>query len=180
MIHDLCNIFPETDLDTFHQANIIDKNSLSEIIGLEKREDVLAKLNALQITDNALQIPLIPKRYQVSNSTGLRSNKTIYNTRVSLDVQPMDRNLKELFENWNNKEVLIYLIRRTHAHLYGTTLQPLILTYQEVHSTESEELKGFNLTIQGNNYSAPFYFNANDINEHPMVRGLAFELSGEL
>ncbi len=76
--------------------------------------------------------------------------------------------------------MVAFVARRSHSHLYGTSQQPLVFSFTELHATNPTGLKGFTLSMKVEGYGDAKYFAGNE-DEFPVIRrGLAFELAGSL
>lgn len=180
MVYDLCNLYEQDNLDTFHEINIISTKNLPEFNDLDKNDDVLSLINSLPQEHNILRIPLMPEKYSVRSETRILKNNKKFETKINFPLTPQDRNLKQILDMYNNQTVVVFLKRHLQSQLYGTGMQPLLMTYEELHSSKSTGLKGFTLNIEGTTYGASRYFTAAEVEDSPIVQGLAFELAGSL
>ncbi|MDN3595308.1 hypothetical protein [Zunongwangia endophytica] len=180
MIQNLCNIVQEDNFDTFHKATIIEASKLPKFNHLTKAQDVLTIINNLPEEFQAMIIRFMPERFNLSNKTKIQKGSRIYKTDFSLPLSPQDANIQSLLETYNNKEVVVLITRHSHSYLYGTSEQPLLFTYEELHNPAPSGLKGYTLSMNNESYGAALYFAGNEA-EFPVVnRGLAFQLAGSL
>ena len=125
-------------------------------------------------------IRFLPERFSLGNKTRIQNGSRLYDTDFSMPLTPQDANIQKLLEAYNNNEVVVLITRHTHSYLYGTSEQPLLFTYDELHNTSPSGLKGYTLSMTNVSYGAPLYFAGNEA-EFPIVnRGLAFQLAGSL
>lgn len=180
MVYDLCNIGTQKNQDTFHEISIIRSDGLPAFGNLEKNQDILSVLNALDEDHDVLHIPLLPEKYSVSKKTTLSNKNAGFNVNINFPITPQDRNLNALLNDYNNHLVIAVVRRRLETHLYGTPLQPLTFSYDETNPNKPEALKGYTIFLKGSVYGAGHNFTAEDIDENPLPRGLAFELAGRI
>lgn len=180
MIQNLCNVIDELNFDTFYKASIIEASQLPKFNHLTKDGEVLTIINNLPEEFQAMIIQFLPEKFSLDNSTNIVNGSRNYRTRFSLPLVPQDANIQNLLETYNNKEVVVLITRHTHSYLYGTSEQPLLFTYDELHAPGPTGLKGYNLSMGNDSYGAPKYF-AGQESEFPIInRGLAFQLAGSL
>ena len=180
MIQNLCNLVEDINFDTYYKATIIEASQLPFFNHLTKDSDILGIVNSIPQTFQAFVISFIPEKFSLSNDTAISKNQKSYESRFSLPLVPHDVNIQNLLERYNNKLVVVFITRHTHSSLYGTQAQPLLFTYDEMHSPSPTGLKGFNLNMRGKGYGAPKHF-AGKESDFPIVqRGLAFQLAGSL
>lgn len=182
MILDLCNIFDDINFDTFFKIRIIEATQLPKFNHLHSKEEIITIINSLELLSNpkVLDIPFLPEKFSISNATRTNNGNTIYSTRLGFPILPMDSALKDLLETYNNKLVVAFVIKHTSAHLYATSMQPLLFTYDELHANTNSGLKGYNISLVGENYGAPIYFTNVEQDILPNLQTLAFELAGEI
>ncbi len=180
MITNLCNLFTDFNLDTFYKIRIIEAGQLPDFNHLTSKLDILAIINDLPDTVQAMDVPLLPEKFTVKNDTKLRSGSKVYETKISFPLLPMDSNLKTLLETYNNKLVIAFLYRQTYAHLYGTAAQPLLFMYDELHASNPIGIKGFSLQLDGEGYGDAKYYTNPEQQIMPDMGYLAFTLAGTL
>ena len=180
MIQNLCNIVEDVNFDTFYKATIIEASQLPHFNHLTKDNDILGIVNSIPQTFQAFVISFLPEKFSLGNDTTVRNTQKIYESKFSLPLVPQDANIQNLLETYNNKLVVTFITRHTHSSLYGTKAQPMLFTYDEMHSPSPAGLKGYNLNMRGQSYGAPKHF-AGKESDFPIVqRGLAFQLAGSL
>lgn len=180
MITNLCNLFTDFNLDTFYKIRIIEASQLPDFNHLTTKNDILAILNDLPETVQAMDIPLLPEKYSVKNDTKTRNNNKAYDTKITFPLLPQDSNLKTLLETYNNKLVIAFIFRKTYAHLYGTAAQPLLFLYDELHASNPTGIKGFSIELDGEGYGDAKYFTKNEQEIMPDMPYLAFTLAGTI
>lgn len=180
MIQNLCNIFNESSFDTFFKIVIIEATQLPKFNHLTPDEEVLSVVNSLPSAFQAMVIPFIPEKFSLSSNTALVNENKQYRHSVSLPLIPQDAAIQGLLESFNNKLVVAFVVRHSHSHLYGTSEQPLLFTYDELHAPTPAALKGYNLAMAGETYGAAKYFAGKETDFPVIDRGLAFQLAGSL
>ncbi len=180
MITNLCNLVTDFNLDTFYKIRVIETSQLPDFNHLTNKIDVLAILNGIPETVQAMDIPLLPEKTSIKNDTKIRGGNKTYDAKISFPLVPMDDALKALLETYNNRLVIAFVFRKTHAHLYGTSAQPLLFSYDELHSPNTIGLKGFSITMDGESYGDAKYFTKTEQEIMPDIGYLAFTLSGTL
>jgi len=180
MIHNLCNVIDELNFDTFYKASIVEASQLPKFNHLTKDEEILGIINNLPEEFQAMIIRFLPEKFSLGNKTAIKNGTRIYQTDFSLPLVPQDANIQNLLETYNNKEVVVLITRHTHSYLYGTSEQPLLFTYDEMHAPSPIGLKGYNLSMSNDSYGAPKYFAGNETDFPIINRGLAFQLAGSL
>lgn len=180
MIYNLCNIFSDQNLDTFHQISIIEATQLPDFNHLDPKLDILAILNSLPDHFQAMRVPFLPEKTRIQSQTKIRNQNRNYATDLKFPVLPQDSALKDLLETYNNKLVVALVKRNTQSHLYGTSAQPLTFVYDELHANNHQGMKGFDISLDGEGYGAPIYFSQAEIGTEPVIDGLAFQLAGTL
>ena len=180
MIYNLCNLIDESNLDVFYKITIIEATQLPHFDHLTPKDEILNIINGIPLTFKAMLIPLLPEKYSLSNTDASRELNTAWNTRISFPVVPQDEALRDLLEGYNNKDVVAFISRITHAHLYGTHAQPLRFSYDELHSTSPSGLKGFTINLSGTGYGPAKYFAGKDVDFPINTKGLSFTLAGSL
>lgn len=180
MIQNLCNLVDELNFDTFYKATIIEASQLPKFNHLTPKSEVLAIINNLPDSFQAMVIPFLKKRFSLADGTKTPNGNIAFSPRISFPIVPQDAAIQALLDTYNNKEVLCFVTRVTHSYLYGTQAQPLLFTYDELHDTAPEGLKGYSLNLQGNSYAGALYFAGKEVDFPVINRGLAFELAGSL
>lgn len=180
MIYNLCNLVDETNLDTFYKILIVEVSQLPVFDHLSPKDEVLSIINSLPETFRAMVVPFLREKHSVASTSRDNNGNNIWRHSISFPLVPQDEAIQTLLESFNKKEVVAFLVRITHSHLYGTQLQPLLFSYDELHSPNKLGLKGFSISLQGDTYGPPMYFAGSEV-EFPVIkRGLAFQLAGSL
>ena len=179
-MQNLCNLVEERNLDTFYKILIAEASALPKFDSLTPKDEVLSIINSLPSTAQAMVIPLLPEKFSVNSTTKLINGNAGHSHSITLPLVPQDAALQELLDTFNNMTVVAFLTRVGHSHLYGTTAQPLLFTYDEMHATDKTGLKGYTLKMQGDTYGGGNYY-AGKESEFPVLnRGLAFQLAGKI
>lgn len=180
MIHSLCNLVDESNLDTFYKATIIEASQLPFFDHLTPKQEVLEIINSLPASFQAMVIPFLREKLNLSSGTVFNKENKGYQHRISFPLVPQDEAIQQLLEIYNNKLVVVFLSRISHSYLYGTQAQPMLFTYNELHATGKTAIKGYTLEQEGITYGPGFYF-AGKESDFPVInRGLAFQLAGSL
>ncbi len=180
MIHSLCNLVDDTNLDTFYKATIIEASQLPFFDHLTSKNEILEVINSIPSTFQAMIVPFLPEKLNVASGSNLNNGNKAYNHSISFPVVPQDAAIQGLLETYNNKTVVVFITRLTHSYLYGTQAQPLLFSYDELHAPAKPGLKGYSLSQQGRTYGPAVYF-AGKESEFPVLnRGLAFQLAGSI
>ncbi len=179
-MQNLCNLVEEQNLDTFYRILIAEASSLPRFDNLTSQEEILTVLNSLPSTHQAMIIPLLPEKYNIGSGTKLNNRSTGYAHNISFPLVPQDAAIKSLLETYNNKTVVAFLTRQSHSYLYGTSAQPMLFTFDELHAPNKTSLKGYTISMQGESYGPAIYF-AGSEEDFPVInRGLAFQLAGTI
>jgi len=180
MIQNLCNLVNESNFDTFYKATIIETSQLPEFDDLTPDQDILSILNSLPDSFNAMVIPFLPEKFNLSSNSAPNNDNASFQHALSFPLVPQDAAIKNLLERYNNKLVVAFISKISQSILYGTQAQPLYFKYDELHAASRTGLKGYTLSMQGKTYAAPIYFEGRQ-EEFPVTnRGLAFQLAGSL
>ena len=180
MIYNLCNLVDETNLDLFYKITIIEATQLPKFDHLTPKDEILNIINNIPPTFKAMVVPLLPEKISLSNADASRGANNSWSTRINFPMVPQDVALQELLDTYNNREVVAFLSRITHSHLYGTQAQPLRFSFNEMHSSTPSGLKGFQVSLSGTGYGAAKYFAGKDSDFEVTKKGLAFTLAGSL
>lgn len=179
MIYDLCNLYSDINLDTFFRISVIESSQLPKFTHLDGKNSILAILNSIPDTFQAIKVPFLPEKFDISHETKNDEN-IVFRTKISFPLLPQDAALKDLLETYNKRNVIAFLKRHNSYHLYGTSQHPLELTYGELHASNHAGAKGYNLDINGETPGSAVYFSQAEIGENPIIQGLAFQLAGTL
>lgn len=177
MIYQLCNQGNEQN-DSFYSVSIIKKSSLPRFNHLTSDATIESIFTAIADSSDVIITDLLPENLTLSATTTTSNHDKTYSVNSSFVITPLDKNLQTLLEGYNNEEVVLLLKQHNSTFLYGTYTSPLILTYNELHSTKAEELKGYTVNIAGRCLGTSKQFETLEFNI--FSRGLAFELAGSL
>lgn len=180
MIHNLCNLVEEENLITFYKPTIIEAAQLPRLDHLSLNDTILGIVDILPESFQAMVVPFIRERFTLSVGTRINKGNINFNPRLSLPIVPQDANVQELLESFNNKQTVVMVTKRNYSYLYGSSVQPLLFTYSEMHATNPIGLKDYNLNMQGDTYGPALYFLGSEIDFPVLRRSLAFELAGTL
>lgn len=178
MITKICNTGNEHHIDTFYKIAIILADDLPKFSHLTNNNTIKEYITNLPDTAQVLITDLLPKNLSISNPTIIGSNGTTKKIAISFLLTPLDKNLQTLLAEFNNKEVIVLLSKRSTDNLYGTTLQPLLFSYSPKHSNNPSEIKGYTVSCSGETYSECIFYENIEFNIY--TRGLAFELAQEI
>ena len=177
MIVKVCNQGNEQN-DTFHSVSIIKRSSLSPFNHLTADAAIQTIITNLPDSSDVLNADLLPENASVNASTTPDANGKAYNVSSNFTITPLDKNLQNLLEVYNNQEVILLLNKHNRTFLYGTYTSPLLLTYNELHSNQAQGLKGYTINIRGKCLGISKQF---EVLEFDIFnRGLAFDLAGSL
>lgn len=180
MIQNLCNLVEDVNFDIFYKATIIEASQLPNFDHLTPNSEILGIINSLPESFQAMVVPFLREKFTITDGTRLNNSNVNFSPRISFPLVPQDAAIQELLNTYNNKEVVLFVSRLTHSYLYGTSAQPLLFTFDELHATTPTGLKGYTLNMQGDNYGPATYFAGRE-SEFPVLnRGLAFQLAGSL
>lgn len=177
MIYNLCNQGNEQN-DTFHSISVIKKSSLALFNHLTADATIQSIITSLAESSEAIILDLLPENVSLTATTGKDDNGKFYNVNNGFTLTPLDKNLQTLLEQYNNQEVVVLLKKNTSTFLYGTTTSPLLFTYNELHDSTAQGLKGYSISLRGKCLGASKQF---EVLEFDIFnRGLAFDLAGSL
>lgn len=159
---------------------IAEASALPRFDEVTPKEEVLSIINSLTVNSQAMVIPLLPEKYTLNSGAKLINGNSGFGHRISFPVVPPDAAIKSLLETFNNRMVIAFFTRITHSHLYGTSAQPLLFSFSELHAPDKKGLKGFTLDMQGDTYGSALYFAGREETFPVINRGLAFELAGTI
>ena len=180
MIYNLCNLVDETNLDLFYKITIIEASQLPTFNHLSNKDDILNIINGIPSTFKAMIIPLLPEKLSLSHSDASRELNNRWSTRINFPVVPQDSAIQDLLNTYNNRDVVAFISRVTHSHLYGTQAQPLRFSFDELHSSTPSGLKGFTINLSGSGYGPAKYYAGKAADFEVVTKGLAFTLAGSL
>lgn len=178
MIYNICNKGNEHHIDSFYKIAIIEATQLAYFSNLStdtKIEDIITNLPE---TSMAFITDLLLNNVQIMSSSILSANGKLYTHTINFTITPQDKNIQNLLEQYINTEVVVLISKRNTAHLYGTSLQPLLFNYSELNSPIAGAVKGYNVSVTGKTYGSCKIFENIDFNIYQ--RGLAFELAQEI
>ncbi|MGB5818834.1 MAG: hypothetical protein WBG90_05065 [Saonia sp.] len=178
MIHQLCNIGHEHHIDTFYRVAVFEAGqmpSFNHLTDLGTVEDIITN-----IPDSAqvFLTDLLPNNIRVTHRTRISAAGKLFSNDISFLLTPQDKNLQDLLNTYNNREVIAMVSKRNTTHLYGTSDRPLLLRYDELNNPQPNSLKGYSIKINGNTYGTSKLFESVDFNIYS--RGLAFELAQQI
>ena len=178
MIQTLCNIGNEHHIDTFYKVAIFEASQLPYFTFLSSDDTVLGILTNIPDTSQVLITDLLPNNIKVGHAPKFSGQGKLHTTSISFTITPQDKNLQQLLETYNNKEVVILVSKHNTTHLYGTSAQPLVFKYAEANSPEPGAIKGYSISMNGDNYGSSKLYEYIEFNIYS--RGLAFELAQEI
>lgn len=175
MIQKLCNTGNEHYIDTFSQIAILEASQLPYFSNLSTDTKVENLITNLPDSAQVLITDLLPNNISVVHAPRFSAAGTLHNTAISLLITPQDKNLQQLLNTYQNKEVVVLVSKHNTSHLYGTQTQPLLFSYSEANAPSPEAIKGYAISINGDTYGESKMFE--DITFNIYSRGLAFELA---
>lgn len=175
MIQQLCNTGNEHYIDTFYKVAILEASQLPYFSNLSADASVEGIITNLPDSAQVLLTDLLPDNLQLAHGSRFSAHGTLHTTTATFLLTPQDKNLQQLLDTYNNKEVVLLVSKRNTSHLYGTQTQPLLFSYSEVNAPQPSTLKGYAITIAGDGYGASKLFENIIFNIYS--RGLAFELA---
>lgn len=178
MIQEICNIGNEHLIDTFYKVAIFEASQLTKFNHLTSDATIQSIFDTVPDDYQVLLTELLPKNINVSNPSKVNSAGIMYNTSISFIVTPQDKNLQNLLETYNNKEVVALVSKRNTTHIYGTSAQPLLFSYSELNSNKPDGIKGYTINLEGEGYGAGKIFE--NIIFTIYSRGLAFQLAQQI
>lgn len=178
MIQDLCNIGHEHHIDTFYKVAVFEATQMPSFNHLTSDALVEDMITNLPDTSQVFLANLLFNNIKVSHGTKVNADGKLFATDVSFVLTPQDKNLQALLDQYNNQEVIILVSKRNTSHLYGTSDQPLLFTYNELNSPLPNVLKGYTVQMSGDGFGSSKLFEEVDFNIYQ--RGLAFELAQEI
>ena len=177
MIYQLCNIGNE-QTDTFYKLSIIKKSSLTTFNHLTADATIQSIITNLAESSDAINTELLPENLALNATTISNDDGKAYDFNSSFTLTPLDKNLQDLLDIYNNEEVILLLKTHSSTFLYGTTTSPLLFTYNELHSNQAQGLKGYTVNLKGKCLGTSKQF---EVLEFDIFnRGLAFDLAGSL
>lgn len=177
MIQQLCNKNHE-QIDTFYKVAIIQKESLANFSHLTSDDDIETIITSIPDSANALITELLPENLVLSPFSNISRSGVSYQVNASFLITPQDKALKNLLDQYMNKEVVFLLDKHGTTYVYGTTMRPLLMAYDDLHSSKPDGLKGYVIKISGKCYGSHKILE--DVYLNIYSRGLAFELTGSL
>ncbi|TXK73938.1 hypothetical protein [Mesonia sp. HuA40] len=180
MVYNFCNQQLDASLDTSKTISIIKKSHLPLFNHLDRKKSILQVLNSLPDTADAIHMPFLIEKNSINAATNVRNQNEAWSLSIQFPFTPQNANVLQVLNTYNNTEVVALIHKTNSAKLYGTSLQPLLFTFEEINSPVPQSLKGFSISITGRTYGSPLYFTNQEITENPIVQGLAFPLSGPL
>lgn len=178
MIHELCNKGNEHHIDTFYKIAVFEASQLPYFSHMTKDDAIEDIITNLPDSSQVLITDLLENNLNVGHTTRLSASGKLFSTNITFTITPQDKNLQQLLDTYNDKEVVVLVSKRTTSHLYGTSIQPLVFKYDELNSPVPSVIKGYNITISGSGYGNGKIFE--DIEFNIYSRGLAFELARQI
>lgn len=177
MIYQICNQNHE-QIETFSKISFIKKSSLSSFNYLSLDDNVKTIVSNLPDTASAIIFNLLPENISLSYNTKVTESGKEYAFSARFTVTPQDKNLQGLLESYNNEEGIVLVEKPDATHIYGSTLSPVLFTYNELHSNSGSGLKGYGVVISGTCLGSSRILE--DVVINIFNRGLAFQLAGTI
>ncbi len=178
MIHTLCNNGHEGHIDHFYKIAVFEATQLPYFTHFTNEEIIEEILTNLPDTAQVLIADLLPNNVNVAHSTGISASGKLYRTGIGFTITPQQKEIQKVLEEYNNEEVVVLISKHGSTHLYGTTAQPLLCTYDEVNSPQPGAVKGYAVRTSGSTYAKSIIFD--HINFNIYQRGLPFVLAETL
>lgn len=178
MIQQIHNHIDDHHIDTFYKAAIIEHSYLPKFTHLTPDNVIQDYITNIADTSQVMLVNLLPNNINVNHSSSSKPSGKIYKSKISFTLTPQDKNLQQLLETYNNKEVVILISKRESNHLYGTSMQPLLFTFSELNNAKPNVIKGYSIQLTGEGYGGSKLFE--EITFNIFSRGLAFQLASSL
>jgi hypothetical protein len=178
MIQEIHNHIDDHHIDTFYKVAIFEHSYLPKFTHLTPDTVIEDYITNVTDTSQTMLINLLQNNIKVNHSSSPKTSGKIYKTKISFTITPQDKNLQQLLETYNNKEVVILISKRETNHLYGTSTQPLLFTFSELNNAKPNVVKGYTVQLTGEGYGGSKLFE--EITFNVFSRGLAFQLASSL
>ncbi len=178
MIQQICNLGNEYNIDTFYKIAIFEASQMRSFTFMTPEDTIKETLTTLPDDSQVLITDLLPNNIKVDHTTKTSNAGKLYASSISFTITPQHKSLQEILETYNNKEVVVLVSKHNTNHLYGTTTQPLLFKYAELNSPDPIAIKGYTITMKGDNYGASKIFE--DLLFNIYSRGIAFSLPQSL
>lgn len=178
MIQEICNRGHEHHIDTFHKVAIFEATQLPFFSHLTADSVIEGIITNIPDSAQVLITELLENNLNLSHTSGFSAAGKLFTTNMGFTITPQDKNLQQLLDTYNNKEVVVLVSKRGTSHLYGTQLQPLLFKYDELNSPSPAAPKGYSITIAGSGYGTSKLYENIEFNIYS--RGLAFVLAQEI
>ena len=178
MIHNICNIGDESNISTFNKIVIYEASQFIKFDRFLSNLDLDALLKELPDSAQVFFTDLLPQNIRVSNRTTIKNSLETFKTSINFVITPQSEERHNILKTYNNKEVFVLLIKPDNQHLYGTSKEPLLFKFDELHSNKPGDLKGFTINMNGTSIEAPRYVSTSEYNI--FSRTLAFELAQKI
>ena len=178
MIYNIDNLDTENNIDVFSKIVIYEATQFSDFDRFSTDSDIDLLLKNITNTANVLFTDLLPENLSISHNSVVKNTLTNFLTSIKLSITPQTKERQAALKSFNNKEVFILLIKHSTQHLYGTSKEPLIFKYDEIHSNKRKVLKGFRLTVSGSTTEDSRDVSVDDFNF--FSRTLAFPLAQKI
>ncbi|MDO6813809.1 hypothetical protein [Tenacibaculum soleae] len=178
MIQEIKNHIDDHHIDTFYKIAVFEKSYLPNFTHLTP--DAVIEDYITNITDSSqvMLLNLLQNNIKVNHSSSAKSPGKLYKTKISFTVTPQDKNVQQLLETYNNKEVVVLVSKRETNHLYGTTAQPLLFSFSELNNAKPNVIKGYSIQLTGTGYGGTKLFE--EVTFNVFTRGLALQLAASL
>ena len=164
MLHTIINQQNDNNLDTFYKAIIYLAKDFPKFNRFTSNENLSEILSNINNTATVLFLDLLPENITVSNSTVVNNTSKSFTTNIKSTITPQTESIQNALSVFNNKEVFICLQKRETQHLYGSTKEPLLLTFNELHSEQPGKVKGYIININGTTIEKTRFVNITEFN----------------
>ena len=175
---DLSKLGNEHIIDTFYKVSIFEASQLPKFNHLTPDETIKTILDTIPDNYQVLLTDLLPENISVRNPSKITASGSSNQSSISFVVTPQDKNLQALLETYQNKEVVVLVLKRNTTHLYGTSDQPLLFKYNELNNPKPSGLKGYTIILNGEGYGSTKIFENFTFGIYE--RGLAFQLAQQI
>lgn len=164
MLYTILNTQNDHNLDTFSKAVIYKASDFSKFDRFTSDEDLTASLSNINSAASVLFLDLLPENLTVNHPTILKNTSTTYRTNISCIVTPQTKDVQQILAQFNNKEVFVLLQKENTQHLYGSTKEPLVFTFNELHNQRPGKLQGYTISITGTTIEQSRFIDINEFN----------------
>lgn len=178
MLHTILNTQNDHNLDTFSKIiiyNAKDFVNFNRFTSINDLDNILSNINT---NANVLFLDLLPENIRVNQTTAIQNNSKTFRTSISFTVTPQTEQIQEILSKFNNKEVFVCIKKVENQHIYGSTKEPLLFTFSELHNQQPGKIQGYTVSISGITIEKSRFITLSQINT--IERLLASPLASQL